>query len=83
MGTRELHDVLQREGIDISLRTIQRDLNQISQRFPIESNRYRTTRLALAFRCTDSKFTAHDQLSSGNVYDGRGTFKTSAAAKFD
>ena len=38
MGTRELHDVLQREGIDISLRTIQRDLNQISQRFPIESN---------------------------------------------
>ena len=39
MGTRELHDILQREGIDISLRTIQRDLNQISQRFPIESNK--------------------------------------------
>ncbi|MDV2468772.1 WYL domain-containing protein [Acinetobacter chinensis] len=38
-GTRELQDTLQREGIDISLRTIQRDLNQISQRFPIESNK--------------------------------------------
>ena len=38
MGTRELQEILQREGIDISLRTIQRDLNQISQRFPIESN---------------------------------------------
>ena len=36
MGTRELHDVLQREGIDISLRTIQRDLNQISQRFQLK-----------------------------------------------
>lgn len=38
MGTRELKDQLLREGIDISLRTIQRDLNQIAQRFPIESN---------------------------------------------
>ena len=39
MGTRELQETLEREGIDISLRTIQRDLNQISQRFPIESNK--------------------------------------------
>lgn len=39
MGTRQLQEILQREGIDISLRTIQRDLNQISQRFPIESNK--------------------------------------------
>ena len=39
MGTRELQEALEREGIDISLRTIQRDLNQISQRFPIESNK--------------------------------------------
>ena len=38
-GTRELQETLQREGIDISLRTIQRDLNQISQRFPIECNK--------------------------------------------
>ncbi len=30
---------LVREGIDISLRTIQRDLNQIAQRFPIESSK--------------------------------------------
>ncbi len=37
-GTRELQEILQREGIDITLRTIQRDLNQISQRFPIENN---------------------------------------------
>ena len=28
MGTRELQEILNREGIDISLRTIQRDLNQ-------------------------------------------------------
>ncbi|WOE31813.1 MULTISPECIES: WYL domain-containing protein [unclassified Acinetobacter] len=38
MGTRELQEILLREGIDVSLRTIQRDLNQISQRFLIESN---------------------------------------------
>lgn len=38
-GTRELHEQLKREKIDISLRTIQRDLNQIAQRFPIESNK--------------------------------------------
>ena len=38
MGTRELQEILQREGIDITLRTIQRDLNQISQRFPIANN---------------------------------------------
>ena len=39
MGTRELQQQLQREGINASLRTIQRDLNQIAQRFPIESNK--------------------------------------------
>ena len=39
MGTRELQEILLREGIDISLRTIQRDLNQISLRFPIESSK--------------------------------------------
>lgn len=39
LGTREIQEILQREGIDISLRTIQRDLNQISQRFPIENNK--------------------------------------------
>ncbi len=39
IGTRELQEMLEREGIDISLRTIQRDLNQIAQRFPIESNK--------------------------------------------
>ena len=39
MGTRELQEQLEREGIEISLRTIQRDLNQIAQRFPIESNK--------------------------------------------
>ena len=39
LGTRELQETLEREGIEISLRTIQRDLNQIAQRFPIESNK--------------------------------------------
>ncbi len=34
MGTRELQEILNREGIDISLRTIQRDLNQISLTLP-------------------------------------------------
>ena len=38
IGTRELQEQLAREGIDISLRTVQRDLNQIAQRFPIENN---------------------------------------------
>lgn len=38
IGTRELQQQLAREGIDISLRTVQRDLNQIAQRFPIENN---------------------------------------------
>lgn len=39
VGTRQLQEQLQREGIDISIRTIQRDLNQLAERFPIESNR--------------------------------------------
>ena len=38
VGTRQLKEMLEREGIKISLRTIQRDLNQISERFPIEKN---------------------------------------------
>lgn len=38
IGTRELQEQLAREGIEISLRTVQRDLNQIAQRFPIENN---------------------------------------------
>lgn len=38
IGTRDLQDQLAREGIEISLRTIQRDLNQIAERFPIENN---------------------------------------------
>jgi predicted DNA-binding transcriptional regulator YafY len=38
VGTRQLREQLKREGIDISLRTIQRDLNQLSTRFPIECN---------------------------------------------
>lgn len=37
-GTRQLQEQLQREGIQISLRTIQRDLKQLAQRFPLESN---------------------------------------------
>ena len=38
IGTRDLQAQLALEGIDISLRTIQRDLNQLSERFPIENN---------------------------------------------
>ncbi|MCH4246247.1 MAG: WYL domain-containing protein [Acinetobacter populi] len=38
IGTRELQQQLTREGIEISLRTVQRDLNQIAERFPIENN---------------------------------------------
>jgi predicted DNA-binding transcriptional regulator YafY len=38
IGTRDLQQQLEREGIAISLRTIQRDLNQIAERFPIENN---------------------------------------------
>ncbi len=70
IGTRELQEMLEREGIEISLRTIQRDLNQIAQRFPIESNKSCTSRLASGNRCTNSKLTAYDKLSSCNFYDG-------------
>lgn len=38
-GTRQLQQVLIRDNIDISIRTIQRDLNQLSERFPIEKNK--------------------------------------------
>ncbi|KAA8735266.1 WYL domain-containing protein [Acinetobacter qingfengensis] len=38
IGTRDLQQQLEREGIQISLRTVQRDLNQIAERFPIENN---------------------------------------------
>ena len=38
VGTRQLQEQLQREGIEISLRTIQRDLKQLAQRFPLEAN---------------------------------------------
>lgn len=39
MNVRELKDELESEGFEVSLRTIQRDLNQIAYRFPIESNK--------------------------------------------
>ncbi|MFZ3193646.1 MAG: WYL domain-containing protein [Moraxellaceae bacterium] len=38
VGTRQLQEQLKREGIEISLRTIQRDLKQLTQRFPLEAN---------------------------------------------
>lgn len=38
IGTRQLQEQLKREGIQISLRTIQRDLKQLAQRFPLEAN---------------------------------------------
>jgi predicted DNA-binding transcriptional regulator YafY len=37
-GTDELQHALQHEGIDVSLRTIQRDLNALVEKFPLESN---------------------------------------------
>lgn len=39
INIRELKDELALEGVEVSLRTIQRDLLQISYRFPIESNK--------------------------------------------
>lgn len=38
VGTIDLQRGLQREGIDVTLRTIQRDLNALSGSFPLESN---------------------------------------------
>jgi predicted DNA-binding transcriptional regulator YafY len=38
VGTVDLQRALQREGIDVTLRTIQRDLNALSGSFPLESN---------------------------------------------
>lgn len=37
-GTAELQQVLQQEGIDVNLRTIQRDLVAMAEFFPLESN---------------------------------------------
>lgn len=38
-GTRQLQTILERDGVEVSMRTIQRDLNQLSERFPIEKNK--------------------------------------------
>lgn len=38
LGTMHLSQQLQLAGFDVSLRTIQRDLNHLSERFPIEKN---------------------------------------------
>lgn len=37
-GTKSLQKKLSQAGFDVSIRTIQRDLNQLAQQFPIESN---------------------------------------------
>lgn len=37
-GTADLQHMLEREGVLVSLRTIQRDLNQLAERFPLENN---------------------------------------------
>lgn len=38
IGTAELQQRLQREGVDVNLRTIQRDLNALAEKFPLEPN---------------------------------------------
>ncbi|WP_227429632.1 helix-turn-helix transcriptional regulator [Psychrobacter sp. I-STPA6b] len=38
LGTAHIHEQLQLAGFDVSLRTIQRDLNALAKRFPIEKN---------------------------------------------
>ncbi len=38
LGTADIQQKLEREGIQVSLRTIQRDLNQLAERFPLEGN---------------------------------------------
>lgn len=37
-GTKQIQSRLKASGFNVSLRTIQRDLNQLAERFPIESN---------------------------------------------
>jgi len=37
VGTTHIYEQLKLAGFDISLRTVQRDLNALSKRFPIES----------------------------------------------
>jgi predicted DNA-binding transcriptional regulator YafY len=68
MGTRELQEVLQREGIEISLRTIQRDLNQIAQRLSRVTKPYH--KAGVGVQMPRFKAAAYDQLSSSHVYDG-------------
>ena len=38
LGTADIQQRLEREGVQVSLRTIQRDLNQLAERFPLEGN---------------------------------------------
>lgn len=38
IGTAELQQRLQREGVDVNLRTIQRDLKTLVEKFPLEAN---------------------------------------------
>lgn len=46
VGTTHIYEQLMMAGFDISLRTVQRDLNALAKRFPIEKQR-QSTRLAL------------------------------------
>ena len=38
LGTADIQAMLERAGVMVSLRTIQRDLNQLAERFPLEGN---------------------------------------------
>ena len=38
IGTTDLMKALVKDGVEVSLRTIQRDLNQLAERFPLEHN---------------------------------------------
>lgn len=67
LGTTHIKEQLDLMGFDISLRTIQRDLNALATRFPIEKKQHQSTRLALARRCTDAKLAAHEFVASGGV----------------
>ncbi|BBI68317.1 hypothetical protein PKHYL_25080 [Psychrobacter sp. KH172YL61] len=62
VGTTHIYEQLMMAGFDISLRTVQRDLNALAKRFPIE----KTTpihKVGAGRRCTAAKLAAYESIA--------------------
>lgn len=65
VGTTHIYEQLMMAGFDISLRTVQRDLNALAKRFPIEKKQCQSSGLALERRRPITKFAAYELITSG------------------